>query len=79
MMNLKFKQRILAGIVRHSHARFTRRFELCLRADFFYFLCCTFPRATKEMGDFCTQANLSSVEGRKTDQILFICTCSGGS
>ena len=34
----------------------------CLRADVSYFLCCTrkrdvpFPRATKEIGDVCTQA-----------------------
>ena len=27
----------------------------CLRADVSYFLCCT--RATKEIGDVCTQAN----------------------
>ena len=26
----------------------------CLRADVSYFLCC--PRATKEIGDVCTQA-----------------------
>ena len=36
----------------------------CLRADVSYFLCCTrkrdpFPRATKEIGDVCTQASLS--------------------
>ena len=32
--------------------------EACLRADVSYFLCCTrtFPRATKEIGDVCTQA-----------------------
>ena len=36
----------------------------CLRADVSYFLCCTrkrvpFPRATKEIGDVCTQARAS--------------------
>ena len=30
---------------------------ICLRADVSYFLCCVpFPRATKEIGDVCTQA-----------------------
>ena len=29
--------------------------QTCLRADVSYFLCCT-PRATKEIGDVCTQA-----------------------
>ena len=31
---------------------------LCLRADVSYFLCCT--RATKEIGDVCTQATRDS-------------------
>ena len=32
-----------------------RQIRNCLRADVSYFLCCT--RATKEIGDVCTQAN----------------------
>ena len=42
----------------------------CLRADVSYFLCCTrkrdvvpFPRATKEIGDVCTQAS-RTIDGR---------------
>ena len=36
--------------------------KYCLPADVSYFLCCTrkrvpFPRATKEIGDVCSQAN----------------------
>ena len=33
--------------------------QFCLRADVSYFLCCT--RATKEIGDVCTQATFNSV------------------
>ena len=63
----------------HFHYQFLNNnltsclFFFCLRADVSYFLCCTrvpFPRATKEIGDVCTQASFFQ-HGHNTDIISF--------
>ena len=64
---------------KHAVAKCCAQLGRCLRADVSYFLCCTgkrdvpFPRATKEIGDVCTQATSSSL--REVFNLVFAAFC----
>ena len=69
MISMETKARLSFDKRNFQKTSFTKLGVLwgCLRADVSYFLCCTrkrdpFPRATKEIGDVCTQASRTRKE-----------------
>ena len=58
------------GHIAKCDPKFSSWKKLCVRVDVSYFLCCTrkrdrFPRATKEIGDVCTQARKNFEKSKK--------------